>query len=693
MLNAGKPIPGSGHLLLRSGVLKLHSGADVRNLTPGTLLDPEAVIESGTRLEVFRSGIGLRICREALSGCHLLGADSILPAPGSPQEMRFPFRSEPPFVFSPEGVFKGGAGQGVITGAFRLPEGPLTGFFSRYAYWGVSVLKKHAAYIGILVFLSLLGTALLSVSARINQLAFFTARESSTPAPLLSLALSMGIAFLALALLHIRQRRVENSITASFDLLIKSQYLHSALGAGSTVGIERSAGDWMNRFGEFMTLGGTFRRIFESSLIELSSLAILILALSHRSTPLVGVLLGGLVGFALVEWATVGVNARHYPRVAESGAQYEEETLDQIQGILQIRAMDLQHWMGLRYKQKLTAMLDSRLRLDSILQGLGFLRGTISTACQMISIWIVAGWVSRGEAPISTGIGTILLLQPILNHLESLANTISVTGRAKFSMQRAPEVIRLAETPGLEGPSPEEFSRIEFRNLHYHYPHGTEAALTRFQASLLPGKVTALLGRSGSGKSTLAGLIGGVRMPSSGGILVDGIPLDAIPKKLRTERIEQFTRLFKGSVLENVTVGHLTIDTAWALRCLEAAELTHDLLKKSGGIQQEISEDGAGVSEGQRQRLAIARALYRKPSVLILDESTSALDNPTEVAIYRNLQKILPGMTLVIITHRISNVQFADRILLLEKGRLLAEGRHEELLKTCPAYRELCSHA
>jgi ATP-binding cassette subfamily B protein len=205
----------------------------------------------------------------------------------------------------------------------------------------------------------------------------------------------------------------------------------------------------------------------------------------------------------------------------------------------------------------------------------------------------------------------------------------------------------------------------------------------------LPDQVIALLGPTGSGKSTIVNLIPRFYDPTDGRITIDGQDIrDVTINSLRSEigMVLQETTLFAASIRENITFGQPEATQEEIEAAARAAQAHDFILHTSDGYDTEVGERGMTLSGGQRQRLAIARAILTDPRILILDDATSSVDTETEHLIQLALERVMHGRTTFVIAHRLSTLQRADLILVLDKGRIVARGKHEELLNTSPLY-------
>lgn len=310
-------------------------------------------------------------------------------------------------------------------------------------------------------------------------------------------------------------------------------------------------------------------------------------------------------------------------------------------------------------------------------------------------LWFGGNMAMAGEMEIGELTGFLSYVLQVLNSLMMLSNVFLMLTRALASWRRIREVLDEEIDITEEQAKEIEVQRgeIEFRNVSFKYhKDAAENVLEHISFHILPGQTFGIIGQTGSAKSTLVQLIPRLYDVTEGEVLVDGHPVQEYPLKGLRDSIAmvlQKNTLFSGTVEENLRWGkedatREEIDTACRIACVDEF-----IDRLENGYQTEMGQGGVNVSGGQKQRLCIARAILKRPKVLILDDSTSAVDTATEAKIREGLEKELPGMTKIIIAQRISSVAHADQILILDDGKLNDIGTHQELLDRNQIYQDI----
>jgi ABC-type multidrug transport system fused ATPase/permease subunit len=313
------------------------------------------------------------------------------------------------------------------------------------------------------------------------------------------------------------------------------------------------------------------------------------------------------------------------------------------------------------------------------------------------SLVVLIGGLSVLSGRIS--LGTLLLLIAYLGFVYgpicAIANTTASLQQALASARRIRETLALVPEPadaaGAIDARTIARGEVEFDRVWFHYDAGRDV-LRGMSFVARPGELVALVGLSGSGKTTAVSLITRLHEACDGRILIDGVDIRRYRLKSLRRRIAavlQDTVVFSGSVRDNLRYGRLDASDAQIEAAARAAGAHDFIMALPNGYDTPLGDAGLGLSGGQKQRISIARAFLKDAPILILDEPTASLDNITEAAIFEALRRLQAGRTTFVIAHRLSTVRAADRILLLDVGRIAAEGRHDDLLRTSPLYAEL----
>ena len=368
---------------------------------------------------------------------------------------------------------------------------------------------------------------------------------------------------------------------------------------------------------------------------------------------------------------------------------------EQITGMRVVRAFVREPHEAERFAVANDDLTETSLRAGRLM---AFMFPTVTLVVNVSSvaaIWLGGNRIDAGEMQVGSLIAFLSYLIQILISVMMGTFVAVLAPRASVSADRIEEVLEAASSVAppaspvtVVGPT----SSLELRQVEFRYPGADFPVLCDISFSAGPGQTTAIIGSTGAGKTTLLNLVPRLFDVTGGAVLVDGVDVRDLEPELLWSRIglvPQKPFLFSGTVASNLRYGNPAADDDelwWALQVAQAADFVADM---PGGLGATISQGGSNVSGGQRQRLAIARALVRRPGIYLFDDSFSALDLATDARLRSALAPVVADAVTVIVAQRVSTIMDADQILVVDDGRTVGLGTHHELLATCETYAEI----
>jgi ATP-binding cassette subfamily B protein len=310
-------------------------------------------------------------------------------------------------------------------------------------------------------------------------------------------------------------------------------------------------------------------------------------------------------------------------------------------------------------------------------------------------VWFGGHLIADGSMQIGSLTAFITYLAQILMSVMMATFMFMLVPRAEVSAERIMEVIDTEPAlapPVTPLPASNEPSRLELRNVGFRYPGAEQAVLHDISFTALPGQTTAIVGGTGSGKTTLVNLVPRLLDVTGGRLLIGGIDvrdLEPADVSAAVGLVPQKPYLFSGTVATNLRYGNQAATDEELWQALDIAQARDFVERMPDRLDSPIAQGGTNVSGGQRQRLAIARALVHKPGIYLFDDSFSALDYATDARLRSALATEVTGATMIIVAQRVSTIRHADQILVLDAGRIVARGTHAELMDTSETYREI----
>ncbi len=378
---------------------------------------------------------------------------------------------------------------------------------------------------------------------------------------------------------------------------------------------------------------------------------------------------------------------------------------ENLTGINVVHAFNAEEFQNEKFDGPSKEMMDLQMKNQKLFAVIQPVMGLGMNALALVIYWLGAALVNNialtDSAARLSMFSEVLVFSTYATYIVMsfmmLVMIFMLVPQAQVSAERINEV--LDRQPAVrEGTVSEgkETGTVEFKNVSFRYPHASEDELSNISFRVEKGQTLAIIGATGSGKTTLVSLIPRFYDATAGQVLVDGVDVkdytfDALYDKLGY--VTQKAVLFSGSIKDNVFFGESAVkeDDADLKSAIEISQAEEFIEKLPEGTEHHIAQMGRNVSGGQKQRLSIARALARKPEILVFDDSFSALDYRTDAKLREGLVKELPGTTKVIVAQRISTIRHADQILVLDRGEAVGIGTHEELMRSCSVYREIAT--
>ncbi|NWB28426.1 type I secretion system permease/ATPase [Pseudomonas gingeri] len=372
--------------------------------------------------------------------------------------------------------------------------------------------------------------------------------------------------------------------------------------------------------------------------------------------------------------------------------------VESVTGIETLKSMAVEPLMQRRWEEQLAAYVSSAFKASNLSSSANQVASLISKLTTAALLWFGARLVIDGDLSVGELIAFNMLSGRVSGPILRLAQLWQDFQQVRLSMARLGDILdNKAESGASAGQAsmPLVKGEVVFDRVVFRYRADGPEILRGLSLTAQAGSVIGIVGPSGSGKSTLTKLIQRLYAPERGRVLIDGMDLSVLdPASLRRQIgvVLQENMLFKGTVRDNIAFAAPGMSFDQVVEAAELAGAHEFILELPQGYDTELGERGNGLSGGQRQRVAIARALATQPKILIFDEATSALDAESESIIHSNMHKICKGRTVFIIAHRLSAVRIAQRIITVEKGTIVEEGSHEELLEQNGRYASLWRH-
>lgn len=449
----------------------------------------------------------------------------------------------------------------------------------------------------------------------------------------------------------------------------------------------RKVGDIISRLNENSKIRDLLTGTSLSVILDFLSLIVYLTLMLYYNWKLTLVSLLLIPLFAVLTFVVTPVMKKISRETFQAGAEAQSYIVESINGVNTVKAMAVEKPVRWKWEEMLEKLMNLQIKASMVVMGADSVSRVLQTLSTTLVLWFGARLVMTNQISIGRMMAFTSLLGSVISPILRIIGVWDKIQEARIAMERINDVLdsepEQTKTQ-VNMVMPPVKGTISFKNVSFRYNPEGKNVLQNITLDIDAGETVALVGRSGSGKTTLANLILRLYNPTEGTVLIDGIDIRNIASSSLRRQIGvvlQDNFLFSGTIRENIALGVADPPMQDVITASMMAG-AHDFISELPmGYETVIGEKGLTLSGGQRQRLAIARALFTKPKILILDEATSALDTESEKIIQQNLESIFKGRTVIVIAHRLSTVRNADRIVVLDRGTIVEQGTHYELME------------
>lgn len=509
-----------------------------------------------------------------------------------------------------------------------------------------------------------------------------------------TLAIGMGILLLFDAAFNYIKQNMLLYATNKIDMRLTRRTFNHLLYLPTDFFENSSAGVLIKHMQQTEKIRGFLTGKLLFTLLDLSVLLVIfpIIFMYSVTLSIIVVAMSVIIGATL--WFAIPIFRRRLQDLYNAEGERQSTLVEAIHGMPTIKALALEPLQSRNWDNQSARAISMQFRVGKLSASIQTITDFIQKSTSILLIWVGVSLVFDNQLTVGALIAFNMLSQRVSSPLVGFVSLLHQYQEVGLSIDMLGNIMnRPTERPqNVRGLAPSVNGRIDFEHVTFRYPKGTVPALQDVTLSIPPGASVGIVGRSGSGKSTLTRLVQGLYPVQEGSIKIDGLDIREIdlPHLRRsTGVVLQENFLFRGTVRQNISYTKPSATFEEIVNVARLAGADEFIQRLPQGYDTPITENGANLSGGQRQRLSIARSLLLNPRIMILDEATSALDAESEAIIQSNLGAISKGRTMLIISHRLSMIAGCDGIVVIDAGRVLAVGKHQELLKTCTLYREL----
>jgi ATP-binding cassette, subfamily B, bacterial HlyB/CyaB len=457
----------------------------------------------------------------------------------------------------------------------------------------------------------------------------------------------------------------------------------------------RRAGDSVARVRELENIRNFLTSSALTLVIDLFFTFVFLAVMFYYSPLLTWIVVGSFPFYIALSAGVTPIFRRRLDEKFNRGAENQAFLVESITGVETLKAMAVEPQMQRRWEEQLAGYVRASFAVLSLGNWASQSVQLISKVVTALTLYFGAYLVIDNKLTVGELVAFNMLAGRVAQPILRLAQIWQDFHQARLSVRRLGDILNTAPEPtfkpGRAAPPPVK-GAITFDHVHFRYRLDGQEVLHDVDLQVPAGQVLGIVGPSGSGKSTLTKLVQRLYVPEKGRVLVDGVDtamVDVAWLRRQVGVVLQENVLFNRSVRDNIALADPSVPTEHVMAAAQLSGAHDFIIELPNGYDTVVGERGASLSGGQRQRVAIARALIGNPRILIFDEATSALDYESERIVQENMRRMAQGRTVLIIAHRLSAVAIADRIITVERGRIVEDGRHDELIRTGGRYATL----
>ncbi|WOG28360.1 type I secretion system permease/ATPase [Endozoicomonas sp. 8E] len=468
------------------------------------------------------------------------------------------------------------------------------------------------------------------------------------------------------------------------DILLSSRVMERVLGLSMSAK-PVSVGSFAKSLQEFESIREFITSSTVIALVDLPFTLIILMVILILGGPLAYIPLLCMALIAVYSFAIQGPLKRSVEKTLRSNSQKNATLIESLSGMEALKIAQAESEIQYKWEKAVGHIATWSIKTKLLSSSASTVSAYVQQMCNIALVCYGVFLISEGDLSMGGLIATVMLSGRCLAPMAQVAGLATRYNQAKSALDGLNDIMDMP----VERPAdrdyvnrPELAGSIEFDGVDFTYPGQEIQALRNINLHIKPGEKVAIIGRIGSGKTTIEKLILGLYEPNEGAIRVDGIDLRQInPSDLRSSIgcVSQDITLFYGSIKENITLGASFVDDAALLKAAEISGVTEFANKHPNGMDMIVGERGQNLSGGQRQSIALARALLMDPPILVLDEPSSSMDNTTELRVKEQLKKQCKDKTIVLVTHKASMLELVDRLILVDNGKIVADGPKDQV--------------